>query len=1356
MDLKKGALRLGATSKPSRLSFETLEPRQMLAGDGLTGEYFNESNLTSLAGTRVDSVVNFSGDALGDDAQGMVASDDVYSIRWSGWVNIEQAGQWQFTTFSNDGVRLWVDGTQLIDNWTTHTSTRDDGSITLDVGWHPIQLEYFQQNGTTDARLLFSGPGQTEAIIPQTHLCTTDPNIGDPNADAGPDRVVVLPTNSVTLDGSATDDGTIVSYAWSQISGPNTAVLSGANTEDLTASSLVEGTYEFQLTVTDNDTNTDSDTVLVNVFPAGGGGLVSGELKRWHKITIDFLGPNTDENATTNPFTDYRLDVIFTHQTSGTSYVVPGYYAADGDAANTSASSGNVWRVHFAPDETGDWAYSVSFRTGANVAMSDLANPGTTAGHFDGATGSFTVAESDKTGIDLRSKGRLNYVGERYLQFAGTGEYFLKQGPDAPENFLAYDEFDGPFATDGQKDNLVKNWAPHVADWNPGDPTWGSDQGKGIIGAVNYLASEGLNAFSFLPMNIDGDDRNVFPYLDYNERLRMDVSRLAQWEIVFEHADHMGMFLHFKTQETENDDLLDNGALGNQRKLYYRELIARFSHHLALNWNLGEENTNTTQQRKDFAQYFHDNDPYQHHIVLHTYPGQKDAVYDPLLGNASELTGASLQTSNADFSQVHADTVKWVNDSAAAGKPWAIAVDEPGDADFALRPDNNPGNSHEDGRKNALWGTFMGGGWGNEWYFGYQLPESDLTLQDFRSRDSWWDYTRYALEFFNDNEIPFWQMQNDNSISTASDDYGFYKSDDTYVVYLKDGGTTSLDLTAASGTFEVKWFDPRNGGSLQNGTVGIVEGGDFVSLGDAPNSTTEDWAILVRKQEADAKNVLFIRGSAGSGGFLEGGSDEQLADITNQQTFGGNHGWGTLADTLTGAGYTLHQIIEGETPDGSGTAVPLSTLNLDIYDAIVFGSNNAVYSQADVTAFDQYITSGGSALLISDANFGSDWADAPNSDQQFLDLIGIEVHQDQGTYVVGNSSGEILAPNHPIFAGSGPAEVVSQFDGEGVSPFHIKETVTGVGVILLAGAEGNTRLNQPPFGANQQGPSVATTGDDASAFSATYGSGRIVGHYDRNTFFNLNGAGTNITRFDNQQYAINIFNWLTSGPNLEGDYNQDNLVDGDDLNTWTSNYGSDVDLNADGNDSGRVEGFDFLLWQRNFGATAPSPVVVNSTAAPSVERVEEIAPIEEVVPQEATLLEPFGVEPVVISTPQVELAESETLPDSPQLSVWLSEDASRSLFAKAKTEKAISTLARREAVLFEQEAEILNDFDVQNLLESSLLEESELTDFQSLLDRALEGIYVGDEDLADSGLRREGVESFKSLFSLAAKGRRRG
>lgn len=535
---------------------------------------------------------------------------------------------------------------------------------------------------------------------------------------------------------------------------------------------------------------------------------ITGQLKKWHKVTLTFDGPHTSETATPNPFLDYRLNVLFTHPQSGTSYNVCGYYAADGNAANTGRGSGRKWRVHFSPDQVGNWKYEVSFDTGKNIAAADSSTDGKSAGYFDNTKGTFNILPSDKSAPDFRAKGRLRYVGKRYLQFADTKEYFLKQGTDAPENLLAYADFDGNFKTDGKKDKLIKTWKQHTRDWRTGDPIWQGEKGKGLIGAINYLHSEGLNVFSFLTMNIAGDDRNVFPYTDYDERLRFDVSRLDQWEIVFSHADTLGMFLHFKTQETENDQLLDGGELGIQRKLYYRELIARFGHHLALNWNLGEENTNTTAQQKQFCEFFKKNDPYNHLIVLHTYPNKKQQVYSPLLGNASLLTGLSLQTNQRDFSNVHKEVDQWVKKSAAAGKPWAVACDEPGDATLALVPDSvNP--SHDNARINALWGTLMAGGWGCEWYFGYKNPHSDLTCQDFRSRDKFWDQCRYALEFFDKQKIPFWQMECDDELTPQKNDYCFYKDGSVYLIYLKQGGGVDLEFT--NGTFEYGWFNPRTG-----------------------------------------------------------------------------------------------------------------------------------------------------------------------------------------------------------------------------------------------------------------------------------------------------------------------------------------------------------------------------------------------------------------------------------------------------------------------------------------------------------------------------------------------------------------
>ena len=570
---------------------------------------------------------------------------------------------------------------------------------------------------------------------------------------------------------------------------------------------------------------------------------IDGELKKWHKVTLTFDGPQSSESSEPNPFLDYRMDVTFTN--GAKRYVVPGYFAADGTAGETSATSGNKWRVHFSPDATGTWNYEVSFRKGNNVAVSDYITSGVSAGFFDQFRGTINIQNTDKTGRDHRAKGRLSYVGKHYLQYQETKEYFVKGGADSPENFLAYSDFDGSFKNDGIKDNLIKTWQPHVQDWNTGDPVWKNGKGKGIIGSLNYLASKGMNAFSFLTMNIEGDDSNVYPYTGYNERLRFDVSKLDQWEVVFDHADQLGLFMHFKTQETENDQLLDGGKLGVQRKLYYRMLIARFAHHLALNWNLGEENDVFKELNdpdhnlvKSYAEYFYDNDPYSHHIVIHTYPWDHNAVYPKLTGSQSKLTGASLQLHPKD---VPAFTKKWVNLSASQGKPWVVANDEQGDHRTGVLP-NGYSSNHKLVRNMSLWGNLMANGSGVEYYFGYEYPQSDLTCEDWRSRSEMWDYTRYALDFFR-KRVRFWEMKNFDNLLTSNNGYCLGENGNAYVVYLTSGGRAQLDLSNDSNFYKAAWYNPRTGKYVA--TSSILAGGKTVSSGLPPSNTQQDWVWML-------------------------------------------------------------------------------------------------------------------------------------------------------------------------------------------------------------------------------------------------------------------------------------------------------------------------------------------------------------------------------------------------------------------------------------------------------------------------------------------------------------------------------
>ncbi|MEM9658047.1 MAG: putative collagen-binding domain-containing protein, partial [Planctomycetota bacterium] len=256
-------------------------------------------------------------------------------------------------------------------------------------------------------------------------------------------------------------------------------------------------------------------------------------------------------------------------------------------------------------------------------------------------------------------------------------------------------------------------------------------------------------------------------------------------------------------------------------------------------------------------------DPYDHHVVVHTFPDQQDAVYSKLLGEKSGLTGASLQNA---WNAAHRRTLQWINASREAGWPWVCANDEQGPANLGVPPD--PGYEGFDGkagqgkkaydlheiRKRTLWGTLMAGGAGVEYYFGYQLPQNDILCQDFRSRDRSWDYCRIALEFFQRDDVPFTEMESADALVDGTDRNGHYclaKPGQIYLVYLPSGGASQLDLAAGDGSFDVLWFNPRDGGDLQTGSVESVDGGSTAKLGEPPADSTSDWLAVVRKASTE-------------------------------------------------------------------------------------------------------------------------------------------------------------------------------------------------------------------------------------------------------------------------------------------------------------------------------------------------------------------------------------------------------------------------------------------------------------------------------------------------------------------------
>jgi hypothetical protein len=141
----------------------------MLAG--LLGEYFQDTNLTQRVLTRVDPNVDFNWTGVSPCA-GLGTTN--YSVRWTGVVKTGAGGNYVFTTSSDDGVRLWVDGRLLIDKWVLQGTQSWSGDIWLEAGkFYDLRLEYFQGPGAAEVHLSWTEPGQASQIIPAERLFRT-------------------------------------------------------------------------------------------------------------------------------------------------------------------------------------------------------------------------------------------------------------------------------------------------------------------------------------------------------------------------------------------------------------------------------------------------------------------------------------------------------------------------------------------------------------------------------------------------------------------------------------------------------------------------------------------------------------------------------------------------------------------------------------------------------------------------------------------------------------------------------------------------------------------------------------------------------------------------------------------------------------------------------------------------------------------------------------------------------------------------------------------------------------------------------------------------------------------------------
>ncbi len=146
-------------------------------GPGLTGEYYDNVDFTGYVLTRTDAQVNFNWGTGSPDA-GVGA--DTFSVRWTGRVQAEYSEVYTFYTNTDDGVRLWVNGELLVDQWVNQSATEYSGSLSLTAGeYYTIQMDYYENTGNAVAQLSWESASTPKGLIPQAQF---DPATGPPDA----------------------------------------------------------------------------------------------------------------------------------------------------------------------------------------------------------------------------------------------------------------------------------------------------------------------------------------------------------------------------------------------------------------------------------------------------------------------------------------------------------------------------------------------------------------------------------------------------------------------------------------------------------------------------------------------------------------------------------------------------------------------------------------------------------------------------------------------------------------------------------------------------------------------------------------------------------------------------------------------------------------------------------------------------------------------------------------------------------------------------------------------------------------------------------------------------------------------
>lgn len=152
----------GNIGAPATTSVTTLSSTAV-AGAGFAASYFNNTTLSGPAVlSRLDPTINFN---WGQGSPGPGVNSDKFSVRWTGRLTPPRSGTYTFYTDTDDGVKVWINNTLLINKWSSGSSSSATYSLTAG-SQYDIKVEYYDATKAANAKLSWSGPSISKTVLP--------------------------------------------------------------------------------------------------------------------------------------------------------------------------------------------------------------------------------------------------------------------------------------------------------------------------------------------------------------------------------------------------------------------------------------------------------------------------------------------------------------------------------------------------------------------------------------------------------------------------------------------------------------------------------------------------------------------------------------------------------------------------------------------------------------------------------------------------------------------------------------------------------------------------------------------------------------------------------------------------------------------------------------------------------------------------------------------------------------------------------------------------------------------------------------------------------------------------------------